>query len=121
MAKRKDDDSDTRMKRKTYEKELLKLQIELCHLQEWVKSKGQRVIIVFEGRDAAGKGGTIKPLTGRVCARVFRGTGRDDQSPHGASEPARFSRDCAAGAFGLRKEPAVYPAIYRALSGRRRN
>src|SRR3954454_22381431 len=72
MAKRKDDDSDTRMKRKTYEKELLKLQIELCHLQEWVKSKGQRVIVVFEGRDAAGKGGTIKALTERVSPRVFR-------------------------------------------------
>src|SRR3954463_7590806 len=74
MAKRKDDDSDTRMKRKTYEKELLKLQIELCHLQEWVKSKGQRVIVVFEGRDAAGKGGTIKALTERVSPRVFRVT-----------------------------------------------
>src|SRR6195256_6224943 len=72
MAKRKHDDSDSRMKRKTYEKELHKLQIELCHLQEWVKAKGQRIIIVFEGRDAAGKGGTIKALTERVSPRVFR-------------------------------------------------
>src|SRR3954471_21434578 len=72
MAKRKDDDSDSRMKRKTYEKELQKLQVELCHLQEWMKAKGQRVIIIFEGRDAAGKGGTIKALTERVSPRVFR-------------------------------------------------
>ena len=60
------------MKRKAYEKELRKLQVELCHLQEWVKAKGLRVIIVFEGRDAAGKGGTIKALTEKVSPRVFR-------------------------------------------------
>jgi polyphosphate kinase len=63
---------NARMKRKVYEKELRKLQVELCHLQEWVKDKGARVIIVFEGRDAAGKGGTIKAITGRVSPRVFR-------------------------------------------------
>jgi polyphosphate kinase 2 len=61
-----------RMKRKAYEKELVKLQAKLCHLQEWVKHSGQRVIIVFEGRDAAGKGGTIKAITERVSPRVFR-------------------------------------------------
>ena len=60
------------MKRKRYEKELHKLQVELCHLQEWVKAKGLKVIIVFEGRDTAGKGGTIKALTERVSPRVFR-------------------------------------------------
>lgn len=60
------------MKRKEYEKELRKLQVELCHLQEWVKHKGLRVMIVFEGRDAAGKGGTIKAITERVSPRVFR-------------------------------------------------
>src|SRR3974377_2457081 len=60
------------MKRKVYEKELQKLQVELCRLQHWVKLKGQRVIIIFEGRDAAGKGGTIKALTARVSPRVFR-------------------------------------------------
>jgi polyphosphate kinase len=60
------------MKRKAYEKELRKLQVELCHLQEWVKEKGARIIIVFEGRDAAGKGGTIKALTERVSPRVFQ-------------------------------------------------
>lgn len=64
-------DSD-RMKRKAYEKELKKLQAELCGLQEWVKHKGLRVIIVFEGRDAAGKGGAIKAITERVSPRVFR-------------------------------------------------
>ena len=61
-----------KMKRKLYEKELLKLQVELCHVQEWVKTKGARVIIVFEGRDTAGKGGTIKAITERVSPRVFR-------------------------------------------------
>ena len=61
-----------RLDRKTYEKELRKLQEELCHLQEWVKASGERVIIVFEGRDAAGKGGTIKAITERVSPRVFR-------------------------------------------------
>jgi polyphosphate kinase 2 len=60
------------MKRKFYEKELRKLQVELCHLQDWVKHKGARIIILFEGRDAAGKGGTIKAITERVSPRVFR-------------------------------------------------
>ena len=60
------------MKRKKYEKELEKLQVELCHLQGWVKEKGLRVVIVFEGRDGAGKGGTIKAITERVSPRVFR-------------------------------------------------
>ena len=60
------------MKRKAYEKELGKLQVELCHLQESVKEKKLRVIILFEGRDAAGKGGTIKAITEKVSPRVFR-------------------------------------------------
>jgi polyphosphate kinase 2 len=60
------------MKRKKYEKELRKLQTELCRLQEWVVHAGLRVIVVFEGRDAAGKGGTIKAITERVSPRVFR-------------------------------------------------
>ena len=60
------------MKTKAYEKELRKLQVQLCHLQDWVKEKGVRVIIVFEGRDGAGKGGTIRALTERVSPRVFR-------------------------------------------------
>jgi polyphosphate kinase len=59
------------MKTKEYEKHLEKLQAELCHLQEWVKEKKLRVVIVFEGRDGAGKGGTIKAITERVSPRVF--------------------------------------------------
>jgi polyphosphate kinase 2 len=62
----------TKMKRKVYEKELRKLQVELCRLQDWVKAEGARAIIVFEGRDAAGKGGTIKAIAERVSPRVFR-------------------------------------------------
>ena len=65
-------DKSSKMKRKFYEKELQKLQVDLAHLQDWVKAKGARIIIVFEGRDAAGKGGTIKALTERVSPRVFR-------------------------------------------------
>ncbi len=60
------------MKRKEYEKALRKLQVELCALQDWVKHQGLRVVVVFEGRDAAGKGGTIKAITERVSPRVFR-------------------------------------------------
>jgi len=60
------------MKRKEYEKALRSLQVELCALQEWVKEHGLRVVVVFEGRDAAGKGGTIKAITERVSPRVFR-------------------------------------------------
>ena len=59
-AKRASDAGKSKLKRKAYEQELRKLQIELCRLQDWVKHKGLRVIIVFEGRDAAGKGGTIQ-------------------------------------------------------------
>jgi polyphosphate kinase 2 len=65
-------DDGEKLGRKAYERELLKLQEELCYLQEWVKAKGERIVIVFEGRDAAGKGGTIKALTERVSPRVFR-------------------------------------------------
>jgi polyphosphate kinase 2 len=60
------------MKRKEYEKELKKLQTELCKLQNWVVNKGLRVVVVFEGRDAAGKGGTIKAMMERVSPRIFR-------------------------------------------------
>jgi polyphosphate kinase 2 len=68
----KDGQASSRMKRKAYEAELEKLQVELCHLQEWVKEKKLRVIVLFEGRDAAGKGGTIKAITEKVSPRVFR-------------------------------------------------
>jgi polyphosphate kinase 2 len=60
------------MKGKAYERELFKLHVELVKLQEWVKHKGLKICIVFEGRDGAGKGGTIKAITERVSPRVFR-------------------------------------------------
>jgi polyphosphate kinase 2 len=63
---------NAKMKEKKYLKELRKLQTELCLLQEWIKLKGLRVMVIFEGRDAAGKGGTIKAITERVSPRVFR-------------------------------------------------
>jgi polyphosphate kinase 2 len=63
-----------KMKTKAYEKQLEELQVQLCHLQDWVTTTGARVIIVFEGRDTAGKGGTIKAITERVSPRVFRVT-----------------------------------------------
>ena len=72
MARPKKEADSGKMKRKLYEKELRKLQVELCRVQDWVKAKERRVIVVFEGRDAAGKGGTIKAITERVSPRVFR-------------------------------------------------
>jgi len=69
MSKRK---GDEKLKRKDYEEELDKLHVELVHLQEWVKLRGAKICIVFEGRDGAGKGGTIKAITERVSPRVFR-------------------------------------------------
>jgi polyphosphate kinase len=62
----------SKLKRKKFDQELMRLQGKLCALQEWVKAKGLRVIVIFEGRDAAGKGGTIKAITERVSPRVFR-------------------------------------------------
>ena len=100
MSKKSKPNGPEKMKAKKYEKELRKLQAELCHLQDWVKHKGLRVIIVFEGRDAAGKGGTIRALTERVSPRVFR-TRR------------------AAGAVRPREVADVYPALHAALSRRR--
>jgi len=72
MSKRGQDDKKSKLKRKAYEKELRRLQAELCILQDWVKHKGLRVIVVFEGRDGAGKGGTIRAITERVSPRIFR-------------------------------------------------
>jgi polyphosphate kinase 2 len=72
MSKQDQEETQPRMKRKKYEKELRKLQTELCRLQQWVVHAGLRVIVLFEGRDAAGKGGTIKAIMERVNPRVFR-------------------------------------------------
>jgi polyphosphate kinase 2 len=67
-----DDSGPPRLKRKEYEETLKNLQTELCSVQDWVKQKGQRIIVIFEGRDAAGKGGTIRAMTERVSPRTFR-------------------------------------------------
>jgi len=73
MAKSADPEAASeKLSGKKYRKELLKLQAELCKLQEWVKYKGLKVVVLFEGRDGAGKGGTIKAITERVSPRVFR-------------------------------------------------
>jgi polyphosphate kinase 2 len=85
MAKENSDEKP-KLKRKEYEKELLGLQAELCHLQEWVKAKGLRIVVVFEGRDGAGKGGTIKAITERVSPRVFRVTALPAPSDREKSE-----------------------------------
>src|SRR6187399_1040357 len=71
MSKKSKGDGDG-LSEKQYLKELKKLHIELVKLQEWVKQEGLKVCIVFEGRDGAGKGGTIKAITERVSPRVFR-------------------------------------------------
>ena len=78
MKPREDDQSEsaaadrTELKGKEYERELKRLHVELVKLQEWARHKGLKVCIVFEGRDGAGKGGTIKAITERVSPRVFR-------------------------------------------------
>jgi polyphosphate kinase 2 len=72
MSKGQREEAGAKLKRKQYEKELRRLQAELCILQDWVKHKGLRFIVVFEGRDGAGKGGTIRAITERVSPRVFR-------------------------------------------------
>jgi polyphosphate kinase 2 len=72
MKKSKKVKTSEALSRKVYEGELRKLQVELCVLQDWVKTTGARIILVLEGRDGAGKGGTIKAITERVSPRVFR-------------------------------------------------
>jgi polyphosphate kinase 2 len=67
-----DADPKPKLKRKDYEDELRKLHVELVKLQEWVRHEGQKVCILFEGRDGAGKGGVIKAITARVSPRIFR-------------------------------------------------
>ena len=72
----KEDKGDRKAAKKernrAYEKEMERLQVEVAHLQAWVKATGARIVIIFEGRDAAGKGGVIRRLTERVSPRVFR-------------------------------------------------
>jgi len=69
---KREDKKNGALKRKNYEKQLRSLQEKLCKLQDWVKQEGLRVVIVFEGRDGAGKGGTIRAITERVSPRIFR-------------------------------------------------
>jgi polyphosphate kinase 2 len=71
-AKRTDSKGNGKLKGKDYDKELARLHVELVKLQQWVLHKGLKICIVFEGRDGAGKGGTIKAITERVSPRVFR-------------------------------------------------
>ena len=71
-AKKRGDTPKEKLKNKVYSKELARLHVELVKLQEWVKHKGLKVCVLFEGRDGAGKGGTIKAITERVSPRVFR-------------------------------------------------
>src|SRR5881227_3157576 len=71
-SKSKSDEKVENLKGKDYEHELKRLHIKLVKLQEWVKHKGLKICVVFEGRDGAGKGGTIKAITERVSPRVFR-------------------------------------------------
>src|SRR5882672_10068391 len=101
MSKNRNGEASPTLKRKEYEKELRKLQTELCRLQDWVVHEGLRVIVVFEGRDAAGKGGTIKALTERVSPRVPRGR--------------------HAGPVRPGENPALRAALHPALPGRRGN
>jgi polyphosphate kinase 2 (PPK2 family) len=84
------------MNRKEYTKALRTLQVELCTLQDWIKEQGLRVVVVFEGRDAAGKGGTIKAITDRVSPRVFRVVALPAPSDREKSQvklPARSMKD----------------------------
>ena len=61
-----------KMRRKEFDEELAKLQVELTHLQRWVQATGERIIVLFEGRDTAGKGGVISRITARTSPRVYR-------------------------------------------------
>ena len=87
-----------KMSRKEFEKELAKLQVELARLQTWVQAKRARIIVVFEGRDTAGKGGVISRITARTSPRVYR---------HMAL-PAPIRP---------REDPSLHPALHRAFPG----
>ena len=96
-AKRARAEPKEKLRRKDYDKELARLHMELVKLQGWVVHKGLKVCVVFEGRDGAGKGGTIKAITERVSPRVFRVV----------ALPAPSDRE----------EPDVCAALHSALSG----
>ena len=71
-ANKSSHEHEAKLSRKEYEAELFKLHAKLVRLQHWIKAKGLKIVVVFEGRDAAGKGGVIKRITERVSPRVFR-------------------------------------------------
>ncbi len=89
--KEKKDKKDKKLKAKKYEKELRKLQAKLCILQDWVKARGLRVIVIFEGRDASGKGGTIKAIAESGSPPVFPLVRPPSPSRHRTS-PSPFHR-----------------------------
>ena len=91
-----------RMSRKAFDKELEKLQVELCRLQTWVVQEGLRVVVVFEGRDAAGKGGVIRRLTRAMSARDYV------LVPFGGAGPmqaARVAEELGVDTVGVYSEP----------------
>ena len=104
MGKDKQEHSSEQKKlsNKEYEAEIEKLHAELVKLQYWVQAKGLRIIVIFEGRDAAGKGGVIKRITERVSPRVFR--------------VVALTRS-----FRTRKNPDVLPTLHPTLPGSRRS
>ena len=86
-----------KMDNKTYEEELARLQIELVKLQEWIKAKGLKVVVIFEGRDAAGKGGVIKRITESLNPRICRVVALGDADRAGEDAvvfPALRRRTC---------------------------
>jgi hypothetical protein len=91
-----------KMRAAPYEERMMELQRELLKAQRWVEETGEKIVVLFEGRDAAGKGGTIKRY-------------------HGAYEPAHRARRGAAEADRARKDAMVFPALYRPIAGGGRN
>ena len=94
-----------KMSRKAYETAMAGLQVELVKLQEWVRHRGLRVVVVFEGRDAAGKGGVIKRITERVSPRVFRVVALSAPTPPTGRPPARVMASSSEGCLSKCSTP----------------
>ena len=105
------------LKRRDYDKELERLHVELVKLQQWVVHKGLRVCIVFEGRDGAGKGGTIKAITERVSPRVFRVVALSAPTEREKSQ-MYVQRSCAPA--GGRRDHDLRPQLVQPRRGRTR-
>ena len=108
-----------KMSRKEYEKELAKLQVELVKMQEWVKATGAKICVLFEGRDAAGKGGTIKGITEKVSPRVFRVVAMP--SPTGSREVADVHPALSAAPASGRRGGVVRPQLVQPRRRRARD